>query len=353
MKYKDYYEILGVSRSASESEIKSAYRKLARKYHPDVNKNDPKASEKFKDINEAYEVLSDAGKRKRYDSLGSNWQSGADFTPPPGFENFSFNFEDLGNMGNFGGGFNTGGSFGGFSDFFEAIFGDIAGANFHRQGRTSRGRQHSNAYSHASAGQFQERATQGDLDIEQTIYLTPQEMYTGCQKDIKISFTVKCENCSGRGSNCYTCGGSGIRPESKSLTVKIPERVKEDSKIRLSGQGRYNARRKGDLYLRVKVKQDAKFKIENEDVISEVDVTPAQAVLGCKVLVETLQGEYTITVPAGTQAGKTLRLKGLGLPKNNGKNGDHKVKLRIVIPEKLSKKEMDLYKKLLEIESAG
>lgn len=348
MKYKDYYEILGVTKNASESEIKSAYRKLARKYHPDVNRNDPNASDKFKDINEAYEVLGDPAKRKRYDSLGGSWQSGSDFTPPPGFDNFSFNFEDF---GNFSSQFNTSGNFGGFSDFFEAIFGDVTGANFNRQRRKSRARSHSEGYSHASTSQFQDRSSQGDLDIEQTIYLTPQEMYTGCEKDIKISYTVNCENCSGRGSNCYTCGGSGVRSESRSLTVRIPEGVREDSRIRLSGQGRYNARRKGDLYLRVKAKQDARFKIENEDVISEVEVTPAQAVLGCKVTVDTLQGEVTLTIPPETQSGKMLRLKGLGLPKANGGKGDHKVKLKITIPQKLSGKEIDLYKKLLELEN--
>ncbi|MEW5821594.1 MAG: DnaJ C-terminal domain-containing protein, partial [Cyanobacteriota bacterium] len=331
---------------ASEQEIKSAYRKLARKHHPDVNKNDPGAEQRFKDINEAYEVLSDPNKRSRYDGLGSGWNAGSDFTPPPGFDNFSFNFEDF---GSFSSSFNTG-PLGGFSDFFEAIFGDLGVSSF--KSKSSDGR--SKAYSYSStdsqgASASSKRFTQGDLDIEETVFLTVQEMLTGIEKDIKVSYAKDCSFCSGKGSNCYSCGGSGITTESKRLKVKIPAGVKEGSKIRISGEGKENARRKGDLYLKVRVKLDPKFKIENEDVISEVEILSHDAVLGCKTQVETLQGNVTLTIPPGTQSGKTLRLKGLGLPKPNGQNGDHKVKLKIIIPSNPSDEEKKLYKKLREL----
>lgn len=348
MKYKDYYDILGVNRDATEQEIKSAYRKLARKYHPDVNRNDPKASDKFKDINEAYEVLSDPAKRKRYDGLGSSWSAGSDFTPPPGYDNFSFNFEDF---GNFTSSFSSSGAFGGFSDFFEAIFGDLSKSGF--SSRTTADGTKSYSYStNSKAGPSTSKFTSGDLDIEENVYLTVQEMYTGIEKDVKVSYAQKCGHCSGKGSNCYSCGGSGITSTSRNLKVKIPAGVKEGSKIRVAGEGRAENRRTGDLYLRVKVKLDPRFKIEDENVLSEVEVSPSEALLGCKVSVETLQGNVTLTIPAGTQSGKTLRLKGLGLPKSNGKLGDHNVRLKIVIPENPTEEEKKLYKKLLDLQKS-
>lgn len=344
MKYKDYYEILGVSKSATEKEIKSAYRKLARKYHPDVNKNDPKAEDKFKDINEAYEVLGDSEKRSRYDSLGSGWASGSDFTPPPGFENVSFDFGDLGDLGGFSQNF---GGASAFSDFFEAIFGDLMGGGFSKSGGFNTSQTYS---SRGSASASTSRQPQDNLDIEDLIYLTPQEMYTGVERTVKISYAKPCEHCAGRGSTCYTCGGSGVTSVSKNLKVKIPPGVKDGSKIRLSGEGKNNGRRAGDLYLKIKYKENSKFKIENENVVSEVEVTAAEAVLGCKVQVETLQGKVTLTIPPGTQSGKKLRLRGMGLPKLGGGNGDHNVKLKIVIPQDLSAEEEKLYKKLLELQ---
>jgi curved DNA-binding protein len=357
LKYKDYYDILGLSRDASEQEIKSAYRKLARKHHPDVNKNDPGASQKFKEINEAYEVLSDPAKRKRYDSLGNSWQQGADFTPPPGYENISFEFGDLGDLGNFASEFTRGGAFGGFSDFFEAIFGDLAKGGFSTGSGFDRNHQ-----SHSSGSYTYDTGTRGrkhkgqsphttaeNLDIEETIHLTPQEMHTGTEKSVRVAYAAPCDQCSGRGSTCYNCGGSGITTISKNLNVKIPAGVKEGSKIRLSGEGKTSNRRKGDLYLKVRQKYDPRFKIENEHVMSEVEISAPEAVLGCTIEVETLQGNYNLKVPPGTQAGKTLRLKGLGLPKSDGNHGDHKVKLKITIPENPSEEEKNLYKKLHEL----
>lgn len=346
LRYKDYYEILGVSRTATEQEIKSAYRKLARKFHPDVNKNDPKATEKFKDINEAYEVLSDPVKRNRYDSLGSSWSSNADFTPPPGYENVSFDFN---NFGEFASNFGATGTFGNFSDFFEAIFGDLMAGG--HSTRSTAGHTSSKSYSYSTKKSSSTPKTPPeDLDIEENLYLTLQEMYTGVEKEVKICYTKPCTHCSGRGSNCYNCGGTGITSDAKTLKVKVPPGVREGAKIRLSSEGKNNGRRTGDLYLKIRTKQDAKFKIEDENVMTEIEVTAAEAVLGCKVQVETLQGNITLTVPPGTQTGKILRIKGLGLPKPNGEYSDHNVRLKVVIPADPSHEEIELYKKLLKLQ---
>jgi len=339
VKYKDYYEILGVSKDATEKEIKSAYRKLARKYHPDVNKKDPSATEKFKDINEAYEVLSDNEKRRRYDNLGSGWSSGAEFNPPPGYEQ-AFDFGNLNDIAS---------AFGqsGFSDFFEAIFGQ--GGFSHASSHPGR----SSAYAYSSSTSSpRSRSTprHENLDIEENIYLNAQEMYIGTEKDFKISYATQCNQCSGRGSNCYKCGGSGFTSQSKVLKIKIPPRVKEGSRIRLAQEGKVSGKRVGDLYLKVQLKQDSKFKIEDEDVFSEVEITAPEAVLGCKTKVETLQGDVTLTIPPCTQAGKILRLKNMGLPKPNGQKGDHKVKVKIVVPTNPSQKEIQLYKELLDLQ---
>jgi len=326
MKYKDYYDILGVSKNADEKEIKSAFRRLARKYHPDVNKS-PDASSKFKDINEAYEVLSDPQKRQRYDNLGSNWHQGADFTPPPGFDNI-----------NFGQGFGSFGDLGGFSDFFSAIFGDIASGGL---GGTKRYTFHESP---------QSRQPQENLDITQEIILEPEDLMGDITKSIRISYMDRCPNCSGRGNHCYKCGGSGVNSVSKTLNVKIPPGIKEGAKIRLSGEGKIDSYgRKGDLYLFVKLKENSNFKVEGIDVLSEVEISAPEAVLGTVAEVRTLQGVVKVTIPPGTQSGKSLRLKKLGLPGKGNIHGDHIVKVKITIPSNPTKEEKDLYTKLLKL----
>jgi len=338
MKYKDYYEILGVSKNATEQEIKSAFRKLARKYHPDVNKS-PDAVQKFKDINEANEVLSDPKKRQRYDSLGSNYYQGADFTPPPGYENININFGE-----GFGGFQNLGdlGGMGGFSDFFSSIFGDLMGQGMSQQFSQQRPRSHSSSRRHATQ--------QENLDITEEIYLEPEDLMGDISKPVKISYMEKCTNCSGPGSRCYNCGGSGVKSVSKTLHVKIPRGVKEGAKIRLSGEGKTDSYgNKGNLYLVVKFKSNSAFQIDGTDVTSELEISAPEAVLGTVASVNTLHGVVKVTIPPGTQAGKCLRLKKLGLPKSRGEFGDHNVKIKIVIPDNPSDKEKDLYKKLLEL----
>ena len=334
MKYKDYYEILGVKRDADISAIKSAYRKLARKYHPDVNKT-KEAEEKFKDINEAYEVLSDKNKRQRYDSLGSNWQGGADWTPPPGFENFSFNFNQGGAQS-----FDFDGS--GFSDFFSSIFGDMMGGtqssqsfrNFDFGGarRTSGTRRNANS------------ETTEDLDITKTLNVTAKELFEG--KPISVTFTnmEKCRQCNGSGY-CTHCGGTGIVSTPKSVKVKLPKGIDEGKKIRLKGEGKTDAYgRKGDLYFVVHFK-DSEYEFDGTNLTKDIEITPPEAVLGCTKDISTLHGKISIKIPAGVSTGQSLRLKQLGLPKNSG-YGDLNARIKIVIPKNQSKEVVDLYKKI-------
>ena len=351
MKYKDYYETLGVKRDASEAEIKSAYRKLARKYHPDVNKT-KEAEEKFKEINEAYEVLGDKQKRSRYDSLGSNWQGGADYTPPPGFENF-----------NFGGGqgyqqFNFNGQdMGGFSDFFSSLFGDMMGGA--ASGRTSRGGfsgfdfsdlggMGANAYTGQTSRTQRQTRKKEDLDVTKTFNVTAKDLFSDEPVTVKFTDMRKCTQCPGGGGYCSACGGTGIINETKSLKVKLPKEIKEGQKVRIKSEGKTDAYgQKGDLYLVITPK-DAEYEISGSDLTKDIEITPPEAVLGCKKDIKTLHGSIGIKIPPNTSTGKTLRLKNLGLPKKSGGYGNLNARVKIVLPEKLTKKQIELYKQLLD-----
>ena len=303
VKFKDYYEVLGLPRGASEDEIRKTYRQLARKYHPDVNPNDKSAEEKFKEINEAYEVLSDADKRKRYDELGANWKSGADFTPPPGARNGRVNFTD------FADGFGGARSASDFSDFFESLFGGRGSAR--------------------SSADFRMPAQ----DIEAEISLTLEEAHRGVKRNITLQ--------------------SSGTDRMKSLEVTIPPGVRAGTVIRLAGQGEpgANGGPPGDLYLHVRIEPHPLFEtIGDADVQIEFPVAPWEAALGAKVTVPTLDGPVEMKIPSGTQGGKRLRLRGQGLPtrinQRRGGRGDQYVKIKIVIPPKLTAKEKDLFEKL-------
>lgn len=341
MKYKDYYEILGVSRDADAAAIKSAYRKLARKYHPDVNKT-KEAEEKFKDINEAYEVLSDKAKRQRYDSLGSNWQGGADYTPPPGFENFSFNFNQGGAQS-----FDFGGS--GFSDFFGSLFGDMMGGMAGAQGanfggfdfsQTARGGAQTNTRRSAQQPKSE------DLDITKNLNVTAREIFDG--KPISVTFTdmEKCPYC--HGGYCSHCGGTGIISSPRTVKVKLPKGVSESKKVRLKGEGKADEYgRKGDLYLVIHFK-DSEYEFDGDNLVKEVEITPPDAVLGCTKDIETLHGKINIKIPAGVSSGQSLRLKQMGLPKASG-YGDLNAKIKIVVSKNMPKDVIDLYKKIRDL----
>ncbi len=338
MKYKDYYKILGVDKNADEKHIKAAFRKLARKYHPDVNKS-PDASTKFKELNEAYEVLSDSQKRSRYDNLGSNWQEGSNFTPPPGYGNVHVNFGE-GNYGGFRtfGDYGDMGGLGGFSEFFESIF----GGDFSKQSAGSQRQSH--AYTQ------KQQQPQENLDITQDLLIDLEDLMGEGTKAIKISFMDTCPECGGRSRKCYRCGGSGFISVSKVLNVKIPKGVKEGAKIRLAGEGKTSSTdRKGNLYFIIKYKYHSDYTLDGVNISSDVEIPAPKAVLGTIAEVKTLHGVVKVTIPAGTQSGKALRLKNLGLPKKDSGFGDHIAKVKITIPEKPSEKEKELYKKLADL----
>ena len=340
MEYKDYYEILGVKRDATAAEIKSAYRKLARKFHPDVNKT-KEAESKFKDINEAYEVLGDEAKRKRYDSLGSNWQGGSEYTPPPGFENFGFNF----NQGGGAQSFNFGQDAGGFSDFFSSLFGDFMAGG---QTRTTGG---FNGYDfgRGRTSQTQQRPQKSEkLDITKNLDITAKELFEDKPITVKFSELEKCTQCPPNGF-CTHCGGTGFVNNSSSVKIKLPKNVTEGQKIKLKGKGRVDSYgRRGDMYLVVHIK-DGEYQIDGTTLIKEVEITPTEAVLGTQKDIETLHGKINIKIPKMVSSGQALRLKELGLPDKNGKYGDLKVKMKIVIPKDLNFKEIELYKQLADL----
>jgi len=293
VQYKDYYQSLGVPRTATADEIKKAFRKLAREFHPDVAKDKKKAEEKFKEINEAYEVLSDADKRKKYDELGANWKSGAEFRPPPG-------------AGGFGGGtgyrgrpmsredFSThfGGT--GFSDFFEQMFGS---------------RMRGNGFS-------EEPAAEERQDIEGDILVTLEEAARGSVRTV----TVRREN------------------RTDSHQVKIPAGITEGQKLRLTGRGEHG----GDLYLRVRLAKHPEFEVDGHNLIHELELAPWEAALGAEIAVPTLAAKVNIKIPAGTASGQKFRVRGHGL----GKTGDLHITVKIVVPTKLTDAQKKLWEQL-------
>ena len=347
MEYKDYYEILGVKRDASEAEIKSAYRKLARKYHPDVNKT-KEAESKFKDINEAYEVLGDKAKRQRYDSLGSNWQRGQRYTPPPGFEQFNFGGGNGGAYQSFN--FN-GQDLGGFSDFFSSLFGDMMmgggarsqGMNF---GGFDFGGPQQTASSRRSSRQRQATAKKEDLDITKTLNITAKDVFN--KKPISVNFSEmnRCTQCPPNGGYCSACGGTGFTNVTKSIKVKLPPEVKEGQKVRLKGEGKVDSYgQAGDLYLIIHF-TDKEYEVDGTDLTKEIEITPPEAVLGTKKEISTLHGNIGIKIPPKTSSGQMLRLKNLGLPKKDGGFGNLNAKIKIIIPKNLTEKQIELYKQI-------
>jgi len=325
VKFRDYYEILGVPRTASKEEIKRKYRKLARKYHPDVNPGDKTAEEKFKELNEAYEVLSDPEKRERYDQLGANWKAGSDFTPPPGWDGAAVDFGDI---------FGTAHGAGGFSDFFETLFGGKQST------RAARG----------GAG-FAMRGA----DVEAEISLTLEEAHRGVTRRLTLDAEENCSECGGSGSKadkmCAACGGTGRIHHPKALEVIVPSGVRDGSVIRLAGQGEpgSNGTPPGDLYLQVRLEPHRLFSVVGKDDVQiQLPVAPWEAALGAKVQVPTLDGPVAMTVPQGAQGGQRLRLRGQGLKRRDGGRGNQYVELKIVIPPKLSAKEKEMFEKLAD-----
>lgn len=326
MEFKDYYKTLGVERGASKEEVQKAYRKLARKYHPDVSK-EANAEDRFKEVSEAYEVLKDPDKRQKYDQFGSAWkQARQTGRPPPGFEGFHFDFGSGG--GRSGGGFRFEGDPGafagmggsGFSDFFEALFGGQGGA---------RGR----GGPRGAGGFGGTRAAARGADQEASISLGLEEAARGGKREIGLTDPAT--------------GGS------KNLSVSVPPGVKPGSRIRLQGQGSPGpgGGPAGDLYLKVEVLPHPDLRLDGQDLHTTVPITPWEAALGGRAEVPTLNGKLTVKVPAGTSSGRRIRLEGKGFPRREGKAGDLFAELRIVVPESLSDEERELYERLAEVSS--
>jgi curved DNA-binding protein len=307
VQYKDYYQTLGVPRTAPDAEIKKSFRKLAREYHPDVAKDKKKSEEKFKEINEAYEVLSDKDQRKKYDELGANWKSGAEFRPPPGQGGF-------GGSRNFRGGqadaadFEFGGT--GFSSFFEQLFGS---------------RMRGGAGGPGGFGRQAEAAERGN-DIEGDIMVSLEEVARGSVRTVNIRHADRNE----------------------SHQVRIPAGVAEGQKLRLAGRGEngIGGGGAGDLYLRVRIAKHPDFDVDGSDLLYELELAPWEAALGAEISVPTIAAPVNIKIPAGTASGQKLRVRGRGLPQREGAAGDLIVVTKIVVPPKISDAEKKLWEQL-------
>jgi curved DNA-binding protein len=312
VQFRDYYETLGVPKTATDDEIKSAFRKLARKHHPDVAKDKKSAEEKFKQINEAYEVLSDPEKRKKYDQLGADWNQPGGYQPPPGWDaqQPGGGFRQW-SSGNGGVEFEFGGT--GFSDFFEAFFGG------------GRGRSAFGGFAQRTAG-----AERGN-DVEADIMVTLEEALHGSSRTVSLRRA---------GSN-----------KVESYQVKIPRGVHEGQRIRLAGQGEAGERggQKGDLFLRVRLARHPDFSVEGSDLIHEVKIAPWQAVLGTELKEPTLEGDVRLKIPPGTRSGQRFRLRERGLPTNAGSRGDLYVDVQIDIPKKITERERELWRELAKL----
>lgn len=302
MDYKDYYNIMGVKRDASQDEIKRTYRKLARKYHPDVSK-ETDAEARFKEVGEAYEVLKDPEKRAAYDQLGANWKAGQDFNPPPDWD-AGFEFS--------GGGF-TGGDASAYSDFFESLFG-------HGFGSSQAGRRHAGLHAHGE-------------DHHAKVLIDLEDAYHGATRSI----TLQSPELDRSGH---------VTTKQRTLNVKIPKGVKQGQRIRLSGQGSPGLGRgqAGDLYLEIEFKPHGLYRVDGRDVYLDLPVTPWEAALGATVKVTTPKGPVDLKIPKGKSSGDKLRLKGRGIP---GKPpGDLYAVLQITLPPADSDTARDLYRKM-------
>lgn len=315
VKFKDYYEVLGVARTASADDIRKAYRKLARKYHPDVNKHTD-AEARFKEIGEAYEVLRDEQKRQRYDQLGANYRAGQDFAPPPGWEQM---YDNFGARAGSAGGYTTADQ-GDFSDFFEALFG---GGGF-RAGQPG-------------GGSFQNFRKRRGEDHEATVTISLAEAFHGAKKPVHLQVTRLDEQ--GR-----------VQREAKQYTVQIPPGTAEGVRIRLAGQGGPGSAGgpAGDLYLRVQIMPHPVFRLVGTDLEVTVPATPWEAALGAKLPVPTMTGNAMLVLPAGTQSGQRFRLRGKGLP-GARRHGDLIVIVQVAVPRHLSEKEKKLFAELAQV----
>ena len=306
MDYKDYYATLGVAKGASADDIQKAYRKLARKYHPDVNSS-PGAEERFKEITEAYEVLKDTDKRKTYDRYGSEWKNFRGGGVPPGFEGFGF-------------GRGGGGSASGFSSFFDMLFG---GGGPFGGARRGGGRGGAGGFGFDMRGQ----------DQEARIALTLEEAAQGGERQITVT--------------------EPMTGQAKTYAVNIPAGVRAGQKVRLAGRGGPGAGGSpaGDLLLKVELKPHELFRLEGCDLHAALPVTPWEAALGTEASIKILDGSVKVKLPPGTSSGRKIRLRGKGFPNPRGTDGDLLAEVQMVVPKELSDEERELFEKLAKVSS--
>ncbi|MDR2054426.1 MAG: DnaJ domain-containing protein [Desulfovibrio sp.] len=309
VEYKDYYKLLGVDRGSSAEDLAKAFKRLARQYHPDLHPGDKKSEEKFKEINEAYEVLKDPEKRRLYDKLGANWQHGQQFQGEPGFENVHFTFNGKSFDGS-----------GGFSDFFETLFGGAA-----QGGDSGRGAR----FGPDPFGGFSARARRG-RDVEAEMALCLEDV----QRGGKRTFTLRMEK--------------GPR----TLEVNVPPGIREGAKLRLAGQGEpgTDGGTPGDLFLRVRYLPHPNFRTDGDDLLCDLRLTPWEAVLGAKISVPTLEGNVELTIPPGSSSGRKFRLRSRGLG-SGAKRGDLLVRVMVIVPPALTDEERELWRKLAGVSS--
>jgi DnaJ-class molecular chaperone len=347
MEFRDYYKTLGVERNATQAAIKSAYRKLARKYHPDVNPNNKDAEKQFKEINEAYQVLSDPEKRKKYDELGADWERGT-------------SEDEVLRRYARAGGAQFGGAPGGFSDFFEQFFGGLGGG--HGGGGFSHEFDLGDRF--AAGGGAPTRGR----DVESEVTISLRDAVYGARRRIELVSEDLCAMCGGTGMTarqevrgktriirsaepCPQCGGQGIVRARRTLEVTIPSGMSEGSRLRLKGQGGRGTRpgQNGDLILVIHIEPSGAFALNRRDIRCQLPVWDYEAVLGAEVTAPTLDGKISLKIPSGSQNGRVLRLKGRGLPAH-GKEpaGDLLYELKVLAPTDLTDEERQLMQQLAE-----
>jgi len=326
-----YYDILGIKKDASDKEIKQAYRRLARKYHPDVNPGDKTAETKFKEMNAAYEVLSDKDKRKKYDKYGDQWQHADQFEQAAQQQGqyYRYSTDD-------GTGFHFGGDIGGMDSIFDDLFGGLGSRKFSRRSQPRRGQ-----------------------DMETTVEVTFEEAFSGTSRTISLQVEEPCSACKGSGRiqnlACSVCRGAGVVPKTKRLEVKIPAGVATGSRVRIAGKGQpgYGNGPSGDLYLKTSVAPHPSLERHGDNLHATIQVPLTTAILGGEVQVPTPKGKLALKIPPESQNGRVFKLTGQGMP-HLGKStrGDLLAKLHVVLPTKLSDKEKELFRQLSDTRPA-
>jgi molecular chaperone DnaJ len=329
---KNFYDLLGVSKSATEKDLKAAYRRMARKYHPDVNPGDKTAESKFKEINAAYEVLSDKAKRQKYDKYGDKWQYADQLDQQSQQQNMYRQYSS----GDDRQSYQFGGDTGDMGSIFDELFGGGRGRGSSRRSRAQRGE-----------------------DLESNVEITLEEAFSGTARQISLQQEQPCTACGGTGQiqnlPCSVCRGAGVVSAVNRLEVKIPAGVTTGSRVRISGKGQagYGGGTAGDLYLNITVSPHSVFERQGDDLAANIPLPLTVAVLGGEIQVPTLKGKLALKIPPETQNGKVFRLGGQGMPHlGSAARGDLLAKVNVILPTKLTEKEKELFKQLGQMRPA-